>query len=327
MYDAQISRSALAIWIDGADSVSVSARDVEKISLRNYVSTIENMAVEQSCPSLGWILGETVSLPHFGEIGAVVKKSATLGCALRRMCDYFELLQDLTELHVTDDGEYANISYRILDPDIWPRHQDAIFTLAIKAQILRSLPGFPWQQAEIFLETRDAKAASDLTRVSGIKCYTGHETNMIRFPRQFLHLAMTTDCASPDHLPGLRNILIAKRRTDPIEERVRTLIYRNLGTGTIDQADIARQLGQSSRTLRRHLARLGLSFQEIVDDCRMRQAVREFQSGGPVSITQTALRLGYSEHSTFSRAFTRWSGMAPLTYMRKHGTQGMRTSH
>ena len=59
-----------------------------------------------------------------------------------------------------------------------------------------------------------------------------------------------------------------------------------------------------------------LWFQHIVDECRMRQAAHEFRRRSRVSLAQTALRLGYSEHSTFTRAFARWSGMPPQSYIR-----------
>jgi AraC-like DNA-binding protein len=43
-------------------------------------------------------------------------------------------------------------------------------------------------------------------------------------------------------------------------------------------------------------------------------ASRELTLAKNVSLAQMALKLGYSEHSTFSRAFLRWFGVSPRTY-------------
>jgi AraC-like DNA-binding protein len=70
----------------------------------------------------------------------------------------------------------------------------------------------------------------------------------------------------------------------------------------------------SSRTMRRRLADETISFQKLLADCRMRQAVLEFQSRPDASIADIALRLGYAEHSTFTRAFSRWAGIPPQEF-------------
>ena len=103
----------------------------------------------------------------------------------------------------------------------------------------------------------------------------------------------------------------------PATLRVRTMIFQGLNDGGFTQDTVARALGMSSRTLRRRLAGEGVSFQHLLDECRMRLAAFEFRVRENVSIAQTALRLGYSEHSTFTRAFSRWSGMPPQSYIRR----------
>ena len=66
--------------------------------------------------------------------------------------------------------------------------------------------------------------------------------------------------------------------------------------------------------MRRKLTEQGSSFQQVLDECRMRQAVFEFRVRPDLSIAQIALRLGYAEHSNFTRAFHRWSGVSPQAY-------------
>jgi AraC-like DNA-binding protein len=128
---------------------------------------------------------------------------------------------------------------------------------------------------------------------------------MIRFPAALLELNMPPRAPTNGHqIGGLHDLLREKRRSRSTEERVRTAIYQRLGHRSIAQSAIAAELGLSERTLRRQLATCNISFQQIVDDCR------------DMSIAEVALRVGYSEQSTFSRAFSRCTGRPPQSYLR-----------
>ena len=70
----------------------------------------------------------------------------------------------------------------------------------------------------------------------------------------------------------------------------------------------------SRRTLRRKLERKESSFQGIVDQCRMEATVLELQRRPDASIAELAVQLGYTEHSSFTRAFRRWNEMSPQQY-------------
>jgi AraC-like DNA-binding protein len=66
----------------------------------------------------------------------------------------------------------------------------------------------------------------------------------------------------------------------------------------------------SERTLQRHLAQAGLSFQALLD--RSRQHLAEAYLRDPrLELAEIALLLGYSEQSAFQRAFKQWTGQTP----------------
>ncbi|MGL4564888.1 MAG: helix-turn-helix transcriptional regulator [Halioglobus sp.] len=57
----------------------------------------------------------------------------------------------------------------------------------------------------------------------------------------------------------------------------------------------------------------GTSFMDLVQDSRM-QLAQKYLSSSSRSVVETAYLLGFSEPSTFSRAFKRWTGVAPAEY-------------
>ena len=93
-------------------------------------------------------------------------------------------------------------------------------------------------------------------------------------------------------------------------------IIEKLPDGPPSQQDIAEELHVSNRTLQRKLKEEGTSFMDLVQDTRL-QLARKYLLQPSRSIVETSYLLGFSEPSTFSRAFKRWTGQAPAEYREK----------
>lgn len=76
---------------------------------------------------------------------------------------------------------------------------------------------------------------------------------------------------------------------------------------------VARQMGQSARSLRRRLQSEGRSYSALLNELRY-QLAREYLELTPLSVREIAQLLGYSEQSNFTHAFTQWSGVSPVRY-------------
>jgi AraC-like DNA-binding protein len=81
-------------------------------------------------------------------------------------------------------------------------------------------------------------------------------------------------------------------------------------------AQVATLTSTGERTLKRRLQREGTSFRTLVAEVRAdfaAELVREQKL--PLSVV--ADRLGYADLSSFSQAFKRWHGVAPMVYRQK----------
>jgi AraC-like DNA-binding protein len=106
-------------------------------------------------------------------------------------------------------------------------------------------------------------------------------------------------------------------------DRVRHIIEESTGlTCTADS--IAALTGMSRQTLRRRLRDENTSLTSIKDDVR-RQVAMTSLSKGEETISALSQRLGFSETSAFTRAFRRWTGVAPTHY--RHGPTAAGRSH
>jgi AraC-like DNA-binding protein len=73
----------------------------------------------------------------------------------------------------------------------------------------------------------------------------------------------------------------------------------------------------SVRTLNRLLADEGTSYRELLDSRRC-DIAKGYLSGDRVSIAEIAFLLGFSELSSFHRAFKRWTAQTPREFRTHH---------
>jgi len=86
-------------------------------------------------------------------------------------------------------------------------------------------------------------------------------------------------------------------------------ITEALPDGEPKLTDLAKQLNISARTLQRRLKQQDIFYKDILDQVRMKLSVRYLQQH--YSVTETAYLLGFSDTSSFSRAYRRWFHCSP----------------
>lgn len=87
----------------------------------------------------------------------------------------------------------------------------------------------------------------------------------------------------------------------------------------VTQSVMAKKLNVSPRTLRRRLQETGSSYQQLQNKARKKIAT-DLLRETDCPIKEVANRLGYSEEVNFNRAFSRWVGLSPAEYRKKHGS-------
>lgn len=108
---------------------------------------------------------------------------------------------------------------------------------------------------------------------------------------------------------------LASLEPSTIADQVREVLIDALA-GEPDIAAVAAELQMSPRTLQRHLSNDGTSFRSVLADAR-RDVADALLASGTLSVTEIALRLGFSESAAFSRAYRRWTGESPAARRRR----------
>ena len=131
------------------------------------------------------------------------------------------------------------------------------------------------------------------------------------------------DCEAPNRLGDaktseffethLEKELAALSEDAGLAQRVRIQVSSSLSEGVPVISDVANRLGMSERSLQRRLSEQGYVYQGIVDDARRELSERLLRSS-EYSLTEIAFLTGYSEQSTFTKAFKRWNGQTPRSF-------------
>lgn len=96
-------------------------------------------------------------------------------------------------------------------------------------------------------------------------------------------------------------------------ENLLSNMLRHSPAMTVGQAST--RLGIETRTLQRRLKKRGSSFAAIQAQARF-HAAKNMLADHDLDIDTIALKLGFADRTSFSKSFSKWSGLPPATYRR-----------
>jgi len=108
-----------------------------------------------------------------------------------------------------------------------------------------------------------------------------------------------------------------------ISDRVRA-VFQTLDPHVPDLDEVCAALHMSSATLKRKLKADGATFKDLKDSFRLRRATY-LLGDTEDSVEEIADELGFSDASGFSKAFRRWTGIAPREWRLAHRSEPKRT--
>jgi AraC-like DNA-binding protein len=239
----------------------------------------------------------------------------TVGDAFTYSARYFKLINTAVTLSIDASGD--PITFEILDESgpegvsrAYAEYCFAAFFLRIRAT---TGIAFPIEQIE--LTHRRPRDTTEHERVFGCPFVFGAGRNCMSIRRAAWDLPTTSAQAGLlELLAQHADLLLEKLPRGPsLVERVRKGISEGLRGGDPSLDGVATRLGMTPRTLQRHLQDLGHSFNAVFDDVR-RGAAGLYLDQPEIAIAEVAYLLGFSDQSTFNRAFKRWYAMTPKQY-------------
>ncbi|MEL6890455.1 MAG: AraC family transcriptional regulator ligand-binding domain-containing protein [Actinomycetota bacterium] len=261
---------------------------------------------------------EAIRPEDFGALGLAVKTAADVEAALERVVRYVVVLTNTLgyELTTTSNGRSLGLVNR-------PHHRRGAAlsnecALAAVVSTLRQITGS--QVTPSVVEFRHGSPHTDEHhhRYFGCPVRFDAPSNKVELSRdQLERRTLLADDGLSAYLVAHLEALATRTASRSLVDDVRGTIADSLPDGQPSKSQVARRLGVSERTLHRQLADHGETFQEIATDVR-RQTGEALLSSSDHSIVEIAFLTGFSDQTAFSRAFKRWTGLAPGAYRTHH---------
>lgn len=268
-------------------------------------------------PDLALHAVEALPFGAYAVIDFLARTSGTIGTALERISRYFPLINTAVELPITSTGDEVRLD--MLDrrgPGKLPRAY-AEYTLAAIVLRTRFAAGSDFPLVRVDFAYEPPSDHREHVRIFGCPVRFNAECTGIVIARAIWDAPLQRgDSGLAAVLERHAQMMMAQlpRVSDAIE-RVRAAIHEQLKGGDPGLDNVARKLGTSRRSLQRRLADENLTYAQVLDDVRSTMA-RAYLGQRELSIAEVAYLLGFSEQSSFTRAFRRWTGASPAEFRR-----------
>ncbi len=268
---------------------------------------------------LGLHVAQRVPRGNYGLVEYIARASPTVRDTFRALARYMALLEPAWRATFQDapDGSGTFVYGLPGEPLAYGRHASE-FGLALFVHVGRQLTARAWNPRDVAFAHPAPADIRPLVEHFGVTPAFGTGRNALTLDAATLALRVV------DADPVLLSVLEraagvpspappSERAAPPFVREVRDAVRAALSDGAPQMRGVAKRLHVSPRTLQRRLTGAGTSFQDEVDAVR-RELAFEYLRDANLGVSQVAFLLGYSELSTFDRAFKRWTGMTPRVW-------------
>ena len=286
-----------------------------RIPFAQLVQLYEKAAELTADKDFGLHLGENVDVKVFDVVGYSALNSATLGEAFDRVARYHSIWTDGAVFKVEISNPTTAIIYRYVDGSIVKHRQDSEMTFASVVSLCRVAIDPNWTPLAVEFKHTEPTDTAEHLRLFRCQVSFGAPLNRLVFDSKSLALPVEkADAGLCRMLDRHAAELLAKfPPRDTVIDNARTIITRELNGGNPSLERVAAQLGLSERTLQRKLQELGTSHNDLVEQIRRELAMRYLKEP-EMAICEVAYLTGFSEPSSFHRAFKRWTGVTPKEF-------------
>ena len=281
---------------------------------RAMIRLWEEARIETSDPCIGLFAARRLKPQALHALGLSWLSSGTLLNGLQRMVRYARIANTSLRFRLVPDGERLSLvtEYHAGELQVPPEAVDGV--MAFVVTMCRLMTDKNFAPLLVTFEHEDNGHIDQYIGFFQAPVFFSKSETALYFDARVLtqpvpagneEVARDTDRITERYLASL----------DPnrVQDRVRKILLTLLPSGEVDQEAVARTLHRSVSSLQRQLRAEGASYREILDETRVTLA-QQFVRERRYSLGQIAYLLGFSDQANFSRAFKRWTGMAPTVF-------------
>jgi AraC-like DNA-binding protein len=269
-------------------------------------------------PNFGIRLAEKSDFRDMGVYGYLLVNAQTLGQLFELAAKYFGVLIRTSKINYQADSHRSLLTYRILSPTTEPVRHDVDWSFGAYVNFARKVLGPPWQPSTCGVTYERPLNDREHLEFYGPNIEFAAASNYFSIDNDLLEIQIND--ADAQLLALFRNyadLLIEKVQQHPdFLHHVKLLVMQSVSEHGCSAQKLAADIGMSSSTFNRHLAKHGTNFRQIRDETIRTLACQALQRED-LSVSTIALRLGYAESSAFNHAFKRLEGVSPREYRKR----------
>lgn len=272
-------------------------------------------------PHIGLHLGAHLPLYRGQVLEYLFTSSPTFGDGLKRAMAFHRLLSDVVSGQLVVNDQHCYL-VGMAGPKAHRHFSECLAAGLI--QFFRFVTDNQFIPQGVHFEHSEGAPKEEYERIYGCPATLGCAEYRLYFNRDVLEHRVWQ--AEPRLLrlhEQLANEQLAELERHDLVTEVRRAIGEMLESGDTSLEAVAGRLGLPPRRLRSQLAEANTSFNQILADYRSRLS-RRLLAKTDEPIEQIVYLTGFSEPSTFYRAFKRWTSETPVEYRKRKREQASR---
>lgn len=265
-------------------------------------------------PHFGLRMASHIRPSTFHVLGYAMSCSATLGAALQRFTRCAKLVSNSATISLTKTPEEWRLTFDLdTGVPLLPQNIDAV--LAGLVAFNRWITGEDTAPQSVRFRHSLAGSRDEYEKAFGCHVEFDCEENSLTFRASDMDravlsanepLAVFLDDMAVQHMANL---------SGRFSRDVRECLLKQFDTGDTSKRRTAELMHMTERTLSRRLRDENTTFRDVLDKLREELAY-EYMRESDATIEGISSMLGFSDASTFSRAFQRWTGRRPSNIRR-----------
>jgi AraC-like DNA-binding protein len=269
-------------------------------------------------PTLALDIGKSVSYHSLGLLGYLLLNTQTLQQMIEKFAHYQQLIANYLKFCFTQDKDSFKFAIYINEnPYIPVPNFHAEVHLSAIISILTQILGQKVQPSKTFFTQTHPHNLTPYNELFGNSILFNQEENAIFFDKKDLKIPVkNSNPTMLAYFENQANEILKDLNQTSYYSKVKTIILKNISHNNITIGFIAQELNLSIRTLQNYLNAENKNFTQALSAVRMQLAKHYLQTTN-LDYSSIAFLLGYSEASSFFRAFKHYYKKTPFQYKKE----------
>ncbi len=286
---------------------------LDRIPIATIAQLLRLAVRETGDPAFGLVVARYVHPSTLHALGYALLASSSLRDCCQRIENYFRLVSEGGSLSIVEQDERIKIAMTLHTDRVAVETIDAWNAFVVRLFRLIYKPDFAPLQVDL---QRPCPAGYEAIYQKSFHAPINYDAPVSAIYVSAEDFDAPLDGANreialqSDQIAG--QYLVRLDKAD-IVSLVRNEILKALPSGRHSKTEIARHLHMSPSTLQLKLTEKGTSYHDLLNDLRKSVAL-SYLEDTRTSITEIGFLLGFTDTSSFTRAFRRWTGKSPTEY-------------